>query len=141
MEKKRFILSLALISFLFIFSSCDDDRRRVDVEYEYQLMQGSHQAISGLIQYIDARGNLVSGGSVSNVPFKASFEAYKGFDNVKMLITLNPLPETATTPINVIQRVGLELEDIEREFTVTETFNTVNEYNAFALTPQVFVIE
>ena len=58
-----------------------------------------------------------------------------------MLITLNPLPETATTPINVIQRVGLELEDIEREFTVTETFNTVNEYNAFALTPQVFVIE
>jgi hypothetical protein len=141
MKKRRFVLGLALISCLIIFSSCDDDGRRVDVEYEYQLEQGTHHDISGTIQYVDARGNLVSGGSVSRIPFKASFEADRGFDDVKMVVTLNPLPETTTTPINLVQVIDLELEDIERTSIVAKSFDTVDEYNNFAQTPQIFVIE
>ena len=58
-----------------------------------------------------------------------------------MVVTLNPLPETTTTPINLVQVIDLELEDIERTSIVAKSFDTVDEYNNFAQTPQIFVIE
>lgn len=141
MRKKNFIFSIAIFLMLLLFTSCEDDFRKVDVEYEYQLMQGTHEDITGTIEYVNAKGNLVSGGTISKIPFEASFDADKGFDNVKMVITFNPLPETASIPIRLNQRASLELEDIERQFTPTQIFSTVKEYNNFCATPQIFVIE
>ena len=73
-----------------------------------------------------------------NVLTNTSIE--KGFDNVKMVVTLNPIPEDASVPVQLNQRYKLELEDIERKYTQTQTFQTVQEYNDFCTTPQVFAI-
>lgn len=141
MKKISRFLSLVLLFLIPALVSCDDDRKYVDVEYEYQLMPGTHQDITGTISYVDANGNLISGGAISYYPFEISFEAEKGFDNVKMVVTLNPIPENASAPIQLIQRYKLELEDIERQYTPTQTFETVQEYNDFCSTPQVFTIQ
>ena len=45
------------------------------------------------------------------------------------------------SPINLVQVIGLELEDIERTSIVAKSFDTVEEYNNFVQVPQVFVIE
>ncbi|MBP3353131.1 MAG: hypothetical protein IJ341_05125 [Bacteroidales bacterium] len=140
MKKISRFLSLVLLFLIPALVSCDDDRKYVDVEYEYQLMPGTHQDITGTISYVDANGNLISGGAISYYPFECSFEAEKGFDNVKMVVTLNPIPEDASVPVQLNQRYKLELEDIERKYTPTQTFQTVQEYNAFCATPQVFAI-
>ena len=134
-------LGLVLLILMPALVSCDDDRKYVDVEYEYQLMPGTHQDITGTISYVDANGNLVSGGAISYYPFDISFEAEKGFNNVKMVVTLNPIPEDASAPIQLNQRYKLELEDIERQYSPSQTFETVQEYNAFCATPQVFAIK
>ena len=141
MKKIKTILSIFAIALIPALVSCDEDRKYVDVEYEYQLMPGTHQDITGTVSYVDINGNMVSGGSVSKYPFVVSFEAEKGFDNVKMVVTLNPLSEGVSLPIQVNQRYSLELEDIERESTITNTFQTVQEYNTFCATPQVFEIK
>ena len=141
MKKSKFIFGLAFIASLFIFSSCEDDFRYVEVEYEYQLMEGTHPDVTGTIQYVNLNGNLASGGSVSKVPFKMAFKARKGFGDPKMVITFNPLPQTAETPITISQRIALEVDDFEFQSSPTYTFNTVNEYNAFCNTPQAYYIE
>ena len=141
MKKFRFIFSLAIISLLFVFTSCDEDIRYVEVEYEYQLIEGTHPDVTGTIQYVNSAGNLVTGGSISKVPFKSAFQARRGFGDPKMVVTFNPITKATETPIVVSQRVTLEVDDFDMQLSPTYTFNTVEEYNNFCKTPQNFYIE